>query len=447
MTRPELRPARLFPVWWPLALTFLLVTGSTPVVNASINRLPGRDHEADLAAFAVFLACVVVIHSPLFVSREIAIRLSVDRAGSRRALLFCIAVGAVVSLFEVLMGATPLGAWVLGGFTDRPEIVREAQPAFLWIAPVPILIAVRGVYQAHQIRADDTLFVGLGTVVRLCFTAVIGLLLAPRVGLTGPMMGAVCIVVGLLTETGFAVVRARARARPPRASDAPPVSLLAFGLPLMLANSLGVVAQLFYLRVAAMVPSEGEAASLAAFQEVKALDWLLASGAFALQSFTTAKVRTRADALPMLRFACLVGAGLSFLLGLAAFTPLREWILVDVMNEKPGGAVVRLAVPALMVAAALPFLDAIRFALRGILISRGRTRAITVANVTTLLILTTAISFRLLVSDDNGALNAYVLWFLALLVDIGILGRAAFGPANGAGLPPPVKTPRETTGG
>ena len=39
--RPDLRPGRLIAVWVPLALTFLLVTGSTPVVNAAINRLPG----------------------------------------------------------------------------------------------------------------------------------------------------------------------------------------------------------------------------------------------------------------------------------------------------------------------------------------------------------------------------------------------------------------------
>ena len=102
--REDLKLRRLLIVWAPLAATFLLVTGSTPVINAAINRLPGRAHETDLAAFAVFLSTIIVLHSPLFVSREIAIKLSLDRAGARRAMLFCVSAGAVVSLFEVVLG-------------------------------------------------------------------------------------------------------------------------------------------------------------------------------------------------------------------------------------------------------------------------------------------------------------------------------------------------------
>ena len=80
MIRPDLRLGRLLAVWAPLAATFLLVTGSTPVINASINRLPGRVHEVDLAAFALFLAFIVVLHSPLFVTREIAKRADANMA-------------------------------------------------------------------------------------------------------------------------------------------------------------------------------------------------------------------------------------------------------------------------------------------------------------------------------------------------------------------------------
>lgn len=428
LTREDLRPRRLLPIWAPLALTFLLVTGSTPIVNASINRLPGRDHPSDLAAFALFLACTIVIHSPLFVTREIAIKLSVDRAGSRRALRFCLLAGAVVALFEVVLGLTPLGAWVLGAFSAHEGVVAGAHRAFLVIWPVPLLIAVRGVYQAHQIRVDDTLFVGLGTVVRLVFTALLGLAFAPHLNVSGPMLGALCILLGVLTETVFAVLRARARARPPERSDDEAFHPLRFGLPLMLANLLGVGAALLYLRVAGLVPEGVQEDSLAAFQEVKSLHWLFGAGAFAFQSLTTAKVRTRDDVGPMVRFSALVSGGLTLVFALCVFTPLRDWILVDLMNEQADGEVIRLAAPALVVAVTMPLLNGVRFGLRGVLISRGHTRAITAANVVTLLLLAVAIWKRLLPFPGNGALNAYWLWLAVLLIEVAVLGRLVWRP-------------------
>ena len=157
-------------------------------------------------------------------------------------------------------------------------MVESAHRAFLFVWPVPILIAVRGVYQAHQIRVDDTLFVGLGTLVRLGFTAVFGLMVAPYVGMDGAALGAFCLTTGVAIETVFVFLRARARARPAERSEAERLSPLGFGLPLMVANFLGVVASLFYLRIAGLVPSSLQEASLAAFQEVRPLHWLFASG-------------------------------------------------------------------------------------------------------------------------------------------------------------------------
>ncbi|MFI5403472.1 MAG: hypothetical protein ACHQ1G_11085, partial [Planctomycetota bacterium] len=293
--RPDLRLGRLFAVWWPLALTYILVTGGTPIVNGSINRLPGRDHTADLAAFAVFLRCIIILHSPLLVTREIAIRMSVDRAGSRRALLFCLAAGGLVSALELLLGATALGEGLLRLFNPSADLAALAHRAFLVVSPVPLLIAVRGVYQAHQIRADDTLLVGLGTLLRLVLTAIVGLLVAPHLGISGPMLGALCLTVGLVAESVFATGRARARARPPEHSDQPAVSVRSFALPLMFANLLGVATQYFYLRIAGKVPGDVEEASLAAFQEVMSLHFLIGAGALALQPLTTAKARGETD--------------------------------------------------------------------------------------------------------------------------------------------------------
>jgi len=450
LTRPDLRPGRLLAIWAPLAVTFLLVTGSTPVVNAAINRLPGRIARLDLAAFAILINFTIVLHSPLFVSREIAIRLSIDRDGFRRALRFCLAAGFALGGIELLLGATPLGAALLGNFAEDPRVVAGAHRALLFIWPVPPLIAVRGVFQALQIRADDTIFVAVGTLGRIGLTALFGFWVAPRLGWDGPSLGGLCVTAGLALETVVAVLRTRSHARPAETTDEESVgSAAAFGIPLMFANFLGVAASLFYLRIAGLVPPASQDLSLAAFQEVKPLHWFFASGAFALQSLTTAKVRRDEDVRPMMTFAVLVGTALSLALAVCAFiAPVRNGILVVLMGEERGGAVLALARPALMLAAVMPLLGAIRFGLRGVLISRGRTRAITVSNLTSLLVLSTAVAFHALPSRTNGALNAYVLWLVVLVLELGILLRFARADQEPpAPLPPPIRTPREGTAG
>lgn len=447
--RPDLRFRRLLTVWAPLAITFLLVTGSTPVVNACINRLPGRIHEIDLAAFALFLSMIVVLHSPLFVAREISMKLSVDRAGARRALKFCLCVAALSSVLEVLIGTTPLGRILLGAFTEREDVVAIAQPAFLYIWPAPFAIAVRAVYQAHQIQHDDTLFVGLGTVVRLIVIASFGFLLAPDLAMSGPVLGAIAIVVGIFIEMVFSVWRGHAVARPPETSTEVPLGLTRFAVPLMFANVLGVLASLFYLRIAALVARDVQQTSLAAFQEIRPLAWMFTAGGFALQSLTTAKIRTRADEAPMVRFSVIVGGALTVALAMLAFVPpLRSWILVDLLGERAGGAVLAFAVPTLMLAVGLPVLQSVRFTLRGILIARGHTRAITLIGVVSLTLIATAISFDLLLTA-NGAFNAYVIWLGTLAVELVVMLRLIFGRGGPAaeGFPAPVRGPEVSAGG
>ena len=88
------------------------------------------------------------------------------------------------------------------------------------------------------------------------------------------------------------------------------------------------------------------------------------------------------------------------------------------MGEKPDGDVLRFATAGLMFAVAMPLLGGLRFCLRGLLISQGRTRAITFGNICVLLFLGAITVFDLLPSATNGALNAYAAWITALLLEL-----------------------------
>ncbi|MGH7162850.1 MAG: hypothetical protein ACREID_05145, partial [Planctomycetota bacterium] len=200
MSASPLRFRRLFALWAPLALTFLLLSGATPVINASINRLPGASPAEDLAGFALLLNCALLLHSPLLVTREIAIKLSVDRASARAALRYCVGAGACVSLLELVLAFTPLGALFLELFADQPAVVERARGALPCLAPMPVFIAARGVFHALQIRADETIYVAVGTLLRLVATAIAGFALAPHLGVSGAQLGALCMTFGAFLE-------------------------------------------------------------------------------------------------------------------------------------------------------------------------------------------------------------------------------------------------------
>jgi len=445
-----LRLRRLFALWTPLALTFLLLSGGTPVVNASINRLVGRDHARELAGYALLLSFAVFLHSPLLVAREIGIKLTDGKHGMRRALLICTVAGVVVAALELLLGFTPLGGVILGAFTDDRALAEAAHRALPLLAPMPLFIAVRGVFQAQEIRSDNTILVGLGTLVRLGVTALLGLGFGDALGFTGASLGAFCMSVGIAVETGVGVLGGRrsARLRPPTTGEPHPRPVR-FALLLMLANTLSVGSLIFHLRIAGRVPPEGQPASLAAFQEVRSLVFFLNAGAIALQSLTTAKALTPEGAARMMRFALLVGIGLSAVAAVGCFTPLRDVVLVTLLGERPGGEVMRLLLPALAIGVAMPFLQALRFALRGVLIARGATAAITLSTGVTLLLLASALAFALLPSLDNGAWNSMLWWTATLVLEIALLLRAALYPRRPplAELPAPLRSPRESTAG
>ena len=63
-------------------------------------------------------------------------------------------------------------------------------------------------------------------------------------------------------------------------------------------------------------------------------------------------------------------------------------------------------------------LGGVRFCMRGLLISQGRTRVITLGNICVLLFLGVVTAFGLVPSATNGAFNAYAAWVAALLVEL-----------------------------
>ena len=164
-------------LWVPLAFTFLLMSGSSPIVSAGINRLPGSKEalKEGLAVFCDAFRAVIFLHAPCFVVRDIAIRSIRDRRTYLRTLGFVLAVAAVCSTIELILALTPLGDLFLRNVVGTPEaLIPAAKRAILVFSALPFLIGVRGIHQGIHIHGETTVWVGIGTALRMT-----GLALSP----------------------------------------------------------------------------------------------------------------------------------------------------------------------------------------------------------------------------------------------------------------------------
>ena len=93
-----------------MVLSFVMMSGAAPIVTGGVAWKFGPEGESlHLSAFLVCFMSALLLYSPVFVSREIAIRTVTDSASKRQYLRFFMAVSGTCSLLVVVMSQmTPL---------------------------------------------------------------------------------------------------------------------------------------------------------------------------------------------------------------------------------------------------------------------------------------------------------------------------------------------------
>jgi hypothetical protein len=211
---PRLTFRRLARITAPLVLTFLMMSGAAPVVTGGIAWTYGPEGErVHLAAFLLMFTTALLVYSPAFVARNIAIRMVVDRRSLVRFLVanFTWAI-ASAALLVGLSRSHALGGFVFGTiFGGSPEIVALARQGIILFAPVPFLVILRGLGQGCHINNGDTWYVGIGTTIRLVAMALFVFGYAVRVPRSGPVLGGQTFLLGIGVETAYVLWMLRGR--------------------------------------------------------------------------------------------------------------------------------------------------------------------------------------------------------------------------------------------
>lgn len=368
--------------WWPLAASWLMMGLEWPLVTSVVARLP--DERVNLAALGslVFPLCML-IEAPIIMLLSASTALSKDRSSFRHLSRFMFLASGLLTLLHAVVAFTPLfDVLAARVFDAEPHLLAPGRAAMQWLLPWTFAIAFRRHQQGVLIRFGRSRAVGVGTLVRLSTCAAVAFGGLAHGGVSGNVVGAAAIALGVSAEALFAglVVRPVVAQHLPKDAPASPWAwrdFARFYTPLALLSLVGMVAQ--PLASAAIGRMPRETASMAVWPAVTNLVFILRSLSFAANEVVVATITRPGARAVLVRFAWRLGLATSFVLALVALTPLAGLWFGAAQGLDP--ELVELGVAGLVFALPFPLLQAHMSVATGTLVAARRTRGVSEAVV------------------------------------------------------------------
>jgi hypothetical protein len=357
----------------PLAAASMMMMFTHSVVNAALSRT--SQPETFLAAHALAISMAVILESPVLVMRQVTIALATSAVRFRLIRRITTWIAAACLAMAALIGYTPLGPIIFGGFFGAPEaLIVHVLPAFRVFMLMPVTSAVRGLCQGLLTRNRATLSIAWGMAARVVVMTALAWAITTYRWADGAVVGAVIFLAGMAME---GLVSAMAlRIRPVRGGDWDQPGVigyrwtLGFYAPLMVA---GLMASLGKPIInSALARSPAAAPELAAFALASALAWVVLAPCQNVHQ-TVMVYHGDAAARPVLRrFA--VGFALinCAILASLSWSPIGPWLLTRGL-----GVPRELVAPTLRALQFLVFLPLVLTAVdyhSGKLLQQGQTR-------------------------------------------------------------------------
>jgi hypothetical protein len=368
---------RIFLTWWPLSFSWLLMGLELPMLSAVIARLP--DAEINLAAYGgVVFPLALIIEAPVIMLLAASTALCKDWSTYRKLYRFMMVLGGILTALHVLVAFTPLYDVIVARVMGVPaEVVEPARAGLMLITPWTWAIAYRRFQQGVLIRYGHSNAVGIGTVIRLASSGAV-LLAGYFIGdIPGVMVGAAAQALGVTAEAIYAGLRVQTvlRHQLDRSDESEPLSWRAFAsfyVPLALTSLMFLIWQPIGSAAISRMPEA--IASLAAWQVVSSLTFMMRSFGFSYNEVVVALLGEQGSSHNLRRFTTILSAGTTGLHLLIAATPLAMlWFSGVMALDQP---LAEIAYVAFWLALPMPLLSTFQSWYQGAILYSRRTRAI-----------------------------------------------------------------------
>jgi hypothetical protein len=440
---PKKMPAREAPLtvgalwrfYAPLGVGQSLMTVSHAIINGSLNRTVHP--EASLASYAIAMSLHMLSESPMVMLRQTGAALLRDRASWPAYVRVAAVACALNVIASLLIAWTPLGHGLFHHGLGAPETLLPAVIAtFQFSAFVVIFSTIRCVLHSVLLVNKKTLWITAGMAARLTVMLVLAVVLAMTGWLQDGRRGALIFMAGMATEAFAAMFGFRKwfRALPerpqPSAEDpAPrpltPVRVWAFYLPLVLAAMTGAFGP--SIVNAGLARMNHPQTVIATFAQAGVVTNLILGTIFLSHQVSLffaappGAPGARERNAKVTVFFVQLGLGASGVLGLLAWTPVGDLLLIRAFQTTP--ALLPAVKQVLHISMFLPIIAVWNEYRVGLLLAAGRSRVLTISKLSNIAALAAAVLVLSRFCPNLGAVAAPLASLCALGVEQTVLVR------------------------
>jgi len=424
--RTELGTGELLRFYLPLVLTSQMMTLGVPLINLALTR--AADPQLHLAAYGVCFGLLVFLNAPMLVSRDAGAGLATDRRSWRRLVRVVMIGGALVAGIDLLLAFTALGDWAFGRLMEAtPRVVAEARATAVSLAPIPLLVGMRGLYSALALRAHRTRLLTEATFLRMIVLVVFVFLVLRLTEPTAHRVGW-ALTAGIALETLWIgwVTRPLLRDLPVRTTAGGAHTywrILTYTFPLVLSAFAWTALRPIVNGILGRT-GDSEAAQ-ASFGVLHPLVLLTGSALWALQATHQILATSPERARRALRFGLITTVICSGIVAaLGWIPPVRTFLLTEIFTLPP--RLLDYVTPAMLMLFVAPFMLGLRACTKGLILASGRTGIISASAVADLTVVLTLGGLSLAwFPNVNGAVLGIVLVTAAEITETLLLGGAA----------------------
>jgi len=384
----EIKLKQIYKLWWPLAMSWLMMSLQRPLLAAVIARLPKA--RLNLAAYGGVIQPIrTLILAPGTMLLAASTALCKDLATYKKLYRFMMIMSAILTGIMALVAFTPLFNLVTVNILGTPEeLLQLARWGLMISIPIGWGVAYRRFQQGVLIRNGFSGAVMAGTVIRLSGFALImfaGYLIRT---IPGTVVEAIAMVFGVWAEAVFAHVRVQPVLRN-QVRHAPPGEPLTwraffnFYIPLVFTSLLNMIWSPISSAGINRMPRAVD--SLAVLPVINGLAYLFRSFGLGLNEVVVTLLGRAGAPAKLRQFSLYVALITTGIFMVVTLTPIADFWFADVSALSPDLA--QLAKSAILIAVPLPALSVLRSWSQGTLLFGRKTRGISEAIVVSLITL------------------------------------------------------------
>lgn len=335
-TTHNLRQIEIFTYWLPLAFSWLMMLGLTPLLQGVLSRLPNP--EISIAAYGLIFSIGTVLEAPIVPLLSTSTALSRSRQSVQQLQRFTFILSAFTVTCQALFSLTPLYYTVVVPLINIPaELVEPVRVGMSLMIPWSAFVGLRRNMQGILIRNDLTKHISTGTFLRIIsvFLAAVGLAAFTR--MQGGAIAALTHTFGTLVEVIYIAIVVQPVKREKYGQDIPQPEieplrmgyLFRFHLPLYASSMLFFFNQ--PLVAAALARSPQPTLALAAWPVLNGLLSVVRSPITAFPEATIGLLDRQGSRKALQKFALFLSGGTILVFLAMVYTPLREvyfgWML------------------------------------------------------------------------------------------------------------------------